>query len=151
MGGVLFWVLIGLGGVVAVLLLITLVGCCLPSGHRASRALTLKQPPEAVWQVISDFAAEPQWHQGIEKVERLADKNDHAVWRETFAGGYPMQLETLEATAPSRLLRQIADEKGPFTGRWEFDLTPLEQGSKLTITEVGEVRNPFFRFMARLF
>src|SRR5207249_645159 len=103
------------------------------------------------WQVIADFPGEPAWHQGVEKVERMPDKNGHEVWRETFAGGYPMQLETVEATAPRRLVRAIADERGPFTGRWEFDVAPIETGSRVTIIEHGEIANPFFRFMARMF
>jgi len=73
------------------------------------------------------------------------------VWRETFVGGYPMRLETVEAAPPRRLVRAIADEKGPFAGRWEIDVAPIDTGCRVTIIEYGDVANPFFRFMARLF
>lgn len=148
---VLQYTFIGVGVLAGVLVVIGLVGLMLPKAHRVARSVALKQTPEAVWQVISDFANAPAWHKGIEKVERLPDKDGHEVWRETFSGGYPMRLETLQATPPRRLVRAIADEKGPFAGRWELDVAPTETGSHVTIVEHGEVANPFFRVMARLF
>jgi uncharacterized protein YndB with AHSA1/START domain len=151
MGDLLTYTLIGVGILAGILALIALVGLLLPKSHQVSRSVALKQTPDAVWQVISDFPNEPTWHGGIERVERLPDKDGHEVWRETFSGGYPMQLETLEAVPPRRLVRAIADERGPFTGRWEFDVAPIETGCRVTIIEYGDVANPFFRVMARLF
>jgi len=43
----------------------------------------------------------------------------------------------------------IASKDLPFGGRWEYDVAPDGNGSRLTITERGEVYNPIFRFMAR--
>jgi len=133
------------------LILITVIGLFLPKAHQVARSTSLKAAPEAIWRVITDFAKVPAWHAGVEKVERLPDSNGHEVWRETFAGGYLMRLETLEVIAPRRLVRAITDETGPFSGRWEFDIAAAETGSRVTLTEYGEIANPFFRFMARLF
>lgn len=151
MDGILWWVVIGVGALAGILALVTAIGALLPKRHVASRAVRLKQPPEEVWKVVTDFAAAPAWHRAVQQVERLADKDGHEVWRETYAGGYPIVLETKEAVPPRRLVRSIADESGPFTGRWEFALSPEDGGTRVTLTEHGEVRNPFFRFMARAF
>ena len=37
----------------------------------------------------------------------------------------------------------------PFGGTWTYEITPVGKGSRLQITEDGEIYNPFFRFMAR--
>jgi hypothetical protein len=131
--------------------LILLVGSFLPRAHCVARALPTRQSPAALWQAISNIAGVPDWHPEVLRVERLPDRNGREVWRETYKGNYPLQLETVEATPPRRLVRSIADEKGPFHGRWEFEIAPTGDGSRLTITEHGEIPNPFFRFMARLF
>jgi hypothetical protein len=44
---------------------------------------------------------------------------------------------------------RIADPDLPFGGTWTYDITPDADGSRLKITEHGEVYNPIFRFMAR--
>jgi uncharacterized protein YndB with AHSA1/START domain len=109
--------------------------------------LRSKRSPEEAWQVISDFAAAPSWHPEIKTVQRLPDHDGHEVWRETDRRGYPVQLETIEALAPLRLVRQISDEDGPFCGQWEFDLQPAAEGCRITLTERGQIANPFFRVM----
>ena len=151
MADVLYYTLIAVGVLAGILALIAILGLFLPKSHQVARSITLKAAPEVIWRVVTDFPSVTTWHAGVEKVERLADENGHEIWRETFAGGYPMRLETLEAIAPRRLVRAITDETGPFAGRWEFDIAPIENGSRLTLTEYGEIANPFFRCMARLF
>jgi len=130
---------------------LSVLGCFFPRYHVAARSLRSRRPPEDVWNVISDYAAVPAWHPEIKAVERLPDRNGHDVWRETDRRGYPVQLETVEAVAPRRLVRAIADERGPFSGQWEFDIEAVEEGSRVTLTERGQVPNPFFRLMFRLF
>jgi uncharacterized protein YndB with AHSA1/START domain len=130
-----------------VLALIALVGCFYPRTYMAGRAVRSQQPPAEVWKVICDFAAVPGWHPEVKTVERLPDVDGQAVWRETDRRGYPVQLRTVEALAPLRLVRQIADENGPFIGQWEFDIQEVGQGSRITLTERGDIANPFFRVM----
>ncbi|HZD05714.1 MAG TPA: hypothetical protein VE173_12380, partial [Longimicrobiales bacterium] len=43
----------------------------------------------------------------------------------------------------------IADEGLPFGGTWTYVLEPDAGGTRVTLTEDGEIYNPFFRFMAR--
>lgn len=36
-----------------------------------------------------------------------------------------------------------------FGGSWTYELTPVADGTRLRITENGEVYNPLFRFLSR--
>jgi uncharacterized protein YndB with AHSA1/START domain len=145
------WIVMALGVFGVVVIVIAITGQRMPQTHTVSRTLESKQPPEAVWALIWDIPGTPAWHSEVKKVENLPDHDGHEVWRETYKNGYQLQVETLEMTPPKRLVRSIVDEKGPFRGRWEFDLVPLPTGTRLTITEHGDIANPFFRFMARVF
>jgi hypothetical protein len=148
---ILYWVGIAAGVLAGLILLIALAGLFFAKAHVVSRSLPLQQTPETIWQAISDFPNLPTWCGLVTKVERQPDKDGQEVWRETYTGNYGILLRTTESTPPKCLVRTIADEKGPFRGRWEFDIVPQEQGSTITITEHGEIPNPFFRFMARMF
>jgi len=148
---ILDWVLIAACVLATFIVAILLIGSFLPRAHVVSRSVQTGKPPTAVWRIITDYQNVPTWHAQVLRVERLPDRNGHEVWRETYKGGYPIQLETVEAVAPQRLVRSIADEKGPFSGRWEFAIAAAEPGSRVTITEYGVIPNPFFRFLARLF
>jgi len=144
------WLLIGGGAVLGLIGLVALLGSLLPRVHVVARSVQLGQPPETVWQVVTDFATVPSWHPGVRRVERLPDRDGREVWRETYKGGPPLQLETVEAGPPYRLVRSIADANLPFRGQWEFEIAPAPLGSRITITERGEVPNPLFRFLARV-
>ncbi len=54
-----------------------------------------------------------------------------------------------ESEPPRRLVTRITDKTLPFGGAWTFTLQPVDGGTKLTITENGEVYNPLFRVMSR--
>jgi uncharacterized protein YndB with AHSA1/START domain len=151
MDDIVFWILISLGIIVGILAAICLIGAFLPAAHEVTRALALNQAPDTVWRVITDFANVPTWQLNVIKVEKRPDKDGHEVWKETYKGNYGLFLETTQWSPPTRLVRTIADDKGPFKGRWEFTLALTPTGCRLSITEFGEVRNPFFRFMFRLF
>lgn len=134
---------------VALVIAVAIVGAMLPKEHTAVRSIELNQPPQAVWDSITDHASEPKWRDDVAKVERLADKNGHPLWKETYKDGEELTMETREAVPPKRLLRVIAEE-GPFSGEWEFEITPLENNrSRVTLTERGAVGNPIFRFVSR--
>lgn len=143
------WALLVLGVLAGVVALAAIVGASLPKGHLASRSATYRQPPEAIWSAITDFAGQAAWRTDVRSVERLADRSGHEVWREIDKHNQALPLETVEAIAPRRLVRRIADPDLPFGGTWTYEITPAPGGSRLTLTENGEVRNPFFRFMAR--
>ena len=142
------WVLVAAGAIIGLVALVALIGSLLPKNHVASRTARLQQPPEAVWQVITDFAAQPSWQSDLRGVERLPDQNGHPVWKEIRKGG-PLILENVEFTPPRRMVRRIADPSLPFGGNWTYQIEPSAGGCTLTITENGEVYNPIFRFVSR--
>ena len=143
------WVLIVVGSLAALGALLAIIGSLLPKGHTASLSVRFKQPPEAVWQAITDFAGQASWREDLKVVEKLPDQNGHTVWKEVGKNGMAMPLETVEMVPPRRLVRKIADPKMPFGGRWVYEISPAEGGCTLTITENGEVYNPVFRLFSR--
>jgi uncharacterized protein YndB with AHSA1/START domain len=145
----MIWILAPVAVLTSLIFIITAVGLSIPRRHVASRTLRTRQSPETVWHAITDYAGQPAWRKDMKGVERLPDKDGRAVWREIYKKGSPITLETAEAEEPHRLVRTIADEDSPFSGRWEYDIQAEGAGSRLTITERGEVPNPFFRFASR--
>jgi uncharacterized protein YndB with AHSA1/START domain len=144
------WLLLAVGFVAGIFALVVLVGAFLPRRHVVARAAVLPGSPQAVWEVVTDLAALPSWHKEVVGVERLPDRDERPAWRQTFKGNYPVLVETVASLPPRRVVWAIADEAGPFHGQWEFDLDPYDGGCRVTLTERGEIPNPFFRFMARL-
>lgn len=145
------WVLIPVGAVVALVAIAAGIGAMLPKGHTAARTARFSQSAEAVWVAITDYSGQTSWRTELERVEQLPDHQGHPVWREFPKSGSPMTLETLEALPPRRLVRRIADEDLPFGGTWMYEIEATAEGSTLTITEDGEVYNPFMRFVMKVF
>lgn len=136
------------GGLAAVVAIVWAIGAALPKGHVATRAARFAQPPEKIWEAITDVEAMPAWRKDLKSVARLPEENGRAGWVETMdMGEIPLRVE--ESDAPRRLVTRIADEKLPFGGTWTFEIVPVDGGSTLRITERGEVRPALFRFMSK--
>jgi len=144
------WILIGIGVIAGLIALMAIIGTLLPKAHTASRTAVINKPPDVLWQAMTDCAAFPQWRTEVKNVEVLPDRDGHKVWREDGKNG-KLTLETIEASPPSRLVLRIADPDLPFGGKWTYELQPSSGGSRITITEDGEVYNPIFRFMSHVF
>jgi hypothetical protein len=144
------WILIVVGVIAGLIALMAIIGALLPKGHTAARTTVINKPPEVLWQAMTDCAAFSQWRTDVKSVEVLPDRNGHTVWREDGKNG-KITLETIEASPPSRLVLLIADPDLPFGGKWTYELQPSPGGSRVTITEDGEVYNPIFRFMSHVF
>jgi Polyketide cyclase / dehydrase and lipid transport len=142
------WLLYAVGGLVGLVLLITIIGLCLPKGHVASRWAEFKQPAEKVWDLMADYENTATWRGDISRVERLPDREGRPVWIE-HGGDGPLTIERMGAQRPSRMVTRIADEKLPFGGTWTYEISPTPGGCRVTITENGEVYNPIFRFVGR--
>jgi len=125
------------------------VGASLPEEHQASRTLVTKQSPQALWDAINDHPSEPQWRPDVASVISLGEREGKPVWQENYKDGNKVTLITTEAKAPARMVRELTDLEGPFSGRWEIDITPTPAGSNITVTEIGKVSNPIFRFVSK--
>ena len=110
---------------IAIVGTIALIGYFLPVNHEASRSAEFGKPPEAVFALIADPGTYRSW------------------WR-----GADVKTAVVESVPPSRLVTKIVDET-QFGGTWTFEVTPTPAGSRLTITERGEIYNPLFRALAK--
>jgi uncharacterized protein YndB with AHSA1/START domain len=137
------WVLIVAALVVGVAVLFLVVGLLRPSRHVASTRATYAQPPDVVWATLSDFARWAEWNPEVKSVERLPDRNGHAMLNVVGSwGAAPTELLVVEP--PVRL--HTAMDAGSFRGGWRYELAPAPGGGTLlTVTEEGEVLNPVFR------
>jgi uncharacterized protein YndB with AHSA1/START domain len=144
------WVLFIGGGLVALGALVALIGARLPRGHMAASAVTLGQPPESVWKVIRDLGGVTGWWPEMAQVERLPDKDGREMWRQRMKNGFDMPLVVVEDHPPSRLVTRLdVPPNAPFGGTWTYDVAPAAGGTRVRITENGEINNVFFRFMSR--
>lgn len=113
------------GIVVLIFVVGSLIGSQLPVAHLATRSATFAAPPERIWEVI----------------------NDPAFMRTRGVG--EVKTETIESVPPRRLVRRIVGESS-FGGTWTSELqSDAGGGTRLVITENGEVYNAFFRFVSR--
>jgi len=119
------WVIWAVVSFIALVGLVALVGFFLPVAHVASRSADFNQPPGAVYALLSDLPNYSQW------------------WPEN-----EVNVEVVEAVEPSRIVTRIVGETA-FGGTWTIEIVPVGHGSRVTITERGEVYNPIFRTLSR--
>jgi uncharacterized protein YndB with AHSA1/START domain len=135
-------VVVGLGLVVVV------VGYLLPVKHTATVAAHVPATPVQVWDALTDVAAYPTWRGDLTSVAMLPADSGHVAWRE-HGKNDAISFAIEQAEPPRRLVTRIMDKSLPFGGAWEYVVTPDGAGSRVRITEHGEVYNPVFRFVSR--
>jgi len=142
------WLLIVAGVLVVIVGAVAAVGAMLPQKHVASRTAQLSLDPDSLWTILTDVAAYPSWRSDVDSVERLSTSD--LKWREV-SGSDRITYEATTLDAPSHLVTHIADKGLPFGGSWDYRIEPAGGGSRITITENGEVYNPIFRFVSKYF
>ena len=143
------WTLVVLGSLVSLVLVIVVVGLILPQSHVASRRARFKRSAASLFPVLTDFGAFPTWRPGVTKVEMLAPREAKTSFRETGTQG-ALTFVVEEVTPPKRLVTRVVDNSA-FGGTWTFELVDQGDDCEVAITERGEVYNPVFRVMSRLF
>jgi hypothetical protein len=150
MGGCdVFWLVLLVFVLAGTALLVLVSGNRLPKTHVVTRMAYFNRSPAAIWQIVTDFSAQVAWRPDLRSVERLPYRGGREVWRETDTRGQTVTLETVEATPHRRLVRAIAAGTESFSGGWAMDIGEFGEVTSLTITETGEIANPFFRFVSR--
>jgi uncharacterized protein YndB with AHSA1/START domain len=145
------WVLVVVGGVIALVLGLVIVGLLLPRKHIATSTIELSKPPSEVWAVIRDLGQVPAFWPDIKSSVRQPDRDGREVWLQTMKNGFALPLEIEEERPPSRLVTRIAIEgKAPFGGIWIYEITESGTGTRVSVTEDGFVDNPFFRVVSRV-
>jgi hypothetical protein len=136
------------GGFVALFVLLAAVGACLPRGHVATCAVRVNATPQDVWTVVADAASMPSWAPGVTATKRLPDRDGRPVWNVvTRQGSMPTVVELEEP--PRRRVTRILDDGLPFGGSWTWEIVADGDGSRVTLTEDGFVKNVVFRALAR--
>lgn len=136
------------GALLLMVVVVAVIGWLLPVGHVASRTASVPAAPERVFDVISHVEAYPEWWRDLSRVEMLPSEEGRTRFRQHDSTG-SVVMEVVETAPPTRFVTRIADPDQPFGGTWTWELAPDGAGTRLTITERGEVYNPIFRFMAR--
>lgn len=142
------WLLLVVAVLAVVVAVVALVGMTVPQSHVATRSARFDAPPPVIWRAITDIDAFPAWRPDVKAVERVSSGPAGPSWVEIGPSGARLPLETVEAVPPRRLVGRIGPGL-PFGGTWTYEIEPSGNGSRLTITERGEIYNPIFRFMAR--
>lgn len=128
--------------------IIALIGSRLPRSHVASRSILLHQSRANVYPVIRDFAAASSWRSDVKSIELLEPAGNKVRFREHGKNG-DVSYEVDEDVSGQRLVTRILDTDLGYSGRWIYQLVDENNGTRVTITEEGEVSNVFFRFMSR--
>lgn len=137
------WIVVGLIGFFVVFLAVMYaLGSRLPVEHVTTARATLRAPQHAVWEALADVPGQMKWYPVITKIERIADRDGKPVWREEM-GRNSFDMAEAVTEPPRRIVREIVDNHGPFTGKWEFVLEPAIPGPGTTvrITETGRVHS----------
>ena len=140
--------LIALTVVAALAAVVVIVGFLLPAEHVVTVSATIPASPATVWATLTDPSAYPRWRVDVRSVEMLTAGAGPVAWREVSGDGAISYVVEI-AEPPRRLVTRITSRELPFGGSWEYLVTPEGAGSRVQITEHGEVYNPVFRFVSR--
>ena len=144
------WIVIVVLALVALVAIVWIAGSLMPREHRASSRITLKQPPDSIWLVVSDLGVVTKWFPEITLSERVG-AGPPERWRQKMGNKFDMQFDVTERTAPTRFVTRIVPDKGAvFGGTWTYEIAAATGGSTVTVTEDGWVGPPPFRVMSRL-
>jgi hypothetical protein len=118
----MLWTIAALALTVGVL---ALVGYFMPVAHEASRSAEFNNPPEQVFALMSQPATYQQWWDGA-----------------------TVKSEVVESVPPTKIVTRVVGET-QFGGTWTIDIADTPGGSRMTITERGDIYNPVFRVLAK--
>ena len=135
-------VLAGCVGIVAV------IGAQLPVSHVATRSILVNRPIDEVYKLLRDVGSAPSWRSDVKSVELLGQPNGKLRYREHGAQG-DVTYELVEDLPNQRLVTRIVDQDLGYAGTWTTALSSDNGGTRVSITENGEVTNVLFRFMSR--
>lgn len=128
-------------------LVVVLLGYLLPVNHVASSEATFSRSPADVFSAIADVERYAEWRPDVSRVSVLSEA-PAIRWKESGGDG-DITFEVEESRPPTHLRVRIADRSLPFGGSWTYEVTPSGSGTRVRITERGEVYNPIFRLASR--
>lgn len=144
----LLYALLALIGVVA---LAYGAGYFLPAKHTASRSIEFKAAPETAFNTVADIKNALSWRTSLQDIKMLPASDGMESWTEVQKGGDQISFRMKAKTPPSRIEIEVINDSN-FGGVWVGTFEPTASGgTRVTFTENGEIYNPLFRTMAKLF
>lgn len=135
---------------VLTVVLLASVGQLLPRQQGASLTRIFPEAPEVLWQLITDLDNQPTWRRNLTRVERLPDQGGRTAWLE-FHGRDAEAVRVADARAPLRLVTERVGEDATAEATWEWELAPVEEGSRLKLTRQVVVDQPLARAVGFVF
>ena len=136
--------LIVVAAVVVLIVAVVAIGAALPKQHSASRSMIVKSSPDVVYGMVRDFASHARWRPDVQKIDILSASQ----FREHASHG--VVTYSIDDDQPGRrLVTRIVDKDLGYSGSWTYLFEGVPEGTRVTITENGEVSNVVFRFMSR--
>jgi polyketide cyclase/dehydrase/lipid transport protein len=124
-----------------------LIGSTLPKVHTASKSILLHRSPKEVYDVVRDFGSAPSWRSGVKSVEVKTQPDGKVQFREV--GSDTIDYAVDEDVPGQKLVTRILNTDLGYGGKWTYEFIPEGGGTRVKITEDGEVSNVLFRFMSR--
>lgn len=131
-----------------------IAGKLLPKTYRNQATLLLRHPPEVVWEAIANMEALPVTGSTQHLIQPISEEGELPAWLIDM-GASQITVQTVESDPPYALTRVMADSIVPMTTRYEYQLTPMGDGTDLSIKEEGYIDDgtwhvPIFRLTVRL-
>ncbi|TGM10234.1 polyketide cyclase [Leptospira barantonii] len=121
------------------------IGATLPVEHSSSLERVFKTSPSTIYSMIRDFKQYPTWRPNLKNIEEISPTS----WKETDSHKEIMTYSFIRDQKNTLIESKIMDEDKPFGGSWTFELSSVDGGTKLKITENGKVFSPVFRFFSK--
>jgi hypothetical protein len=140
--------LISVAFVFTIVAVVLIVGAVLPRSHVVSRRIILHRSQDEIYRSVRDFNTAPSWRSDLERVETITTTDNHVRFRE-YAKHGAVTYDLVEDQPGERMVTRIADVNLGYSGSWTYTFTKEAAGTRVQITEAGEVSNVLFRFMSR--
>ena len=141
----------------ALIAVVVLVGALVPRSYVLTRAAEFHQPPEAIWQAITNYENFPSWLRGQSVVSGVTARPPHVrqpgceLRYRGYGGTFKVvTLEVDEMVPNQRLVTRFANPTRGMDGTWTYEISATPAGSHLRITERGKIRGAVGRFMWKL-
>ncbi len=124
-------------------------GYFFPPEYAFKRMVAISQPPDAVWQVLTDYAAQPEWRVNLRGMERIPDRDGRETWQATNIAGQQSAMEIAQAIPPHKLVCLFVNPHGVPEMTWEFDIIPIGKASQVELYQSSAIPDPWLRAIER--
>lgn len=128
----------------AFIIIMIFIGRSLPEKHTASITRSFAASPDEVWKVVTNVSEWKSWRKGVKEVSMMGAD----TFKENSSNG-EVEYRISNSIPGVSHTSTIITKDLPYGGAWNYVFEKEGSGCKLTITENGEVYNPFFRFMSK--